>query len=288
MEKQNVIHTKNSKLAKDSPNKAVAYLSQYFPDLDKKLKIARWDIAEEKYVSQSLTFSIMLAVSLTLLFAIVFIKSQISLLWLIMIAPTLWVTFFLFFMKRVDVLITKRERMLDKDLLFAGRQLLIEIRGGIPLYDALTHLTQGYDEVSRTIKEIIDKTNLGVPLDVAMEDVAELAPSKPFKRLMLQMVNSIRSGSDLAVGLETILNQLANEQLIEIKAYGQKLNPLGMFYMLVGIILPSLGITLLILFMSFTGSNIGASVLWSALIIVAIIQYIFLTLVESSRPRFEI
>ncbi len=288
MEKTNKIHTSKPKLAKDSPNRAVSYLSQYFPDLDKKLKMVRSKVSEEQYISQSLNLSVILTLFMTLLTALVFIKAYISLLWLIVVVPLLWVMFFLFFMKRVDVQVAHRERLLDKDLLFAGRQLLIEIRGGIPLYDALTHLTVGYDEVSRTIKEIVDKTNLGVPLDVAMEDVAELAPSKPFKRLMLQMVNSIRSGSDLAVGLETILNQLANEQLIEIKAYGQKLNPLGMFYMLMGIILPSLGITLMILFMSFTGNTTGSSLLWASLILVGIIQYIFLTLIESSRPRYEI
>ena len=89
------------------------------------------------------------------------------------------------------------------------------------------------------------------------------------------------------IALETILNQLSQEQIIDVKAYGQKLNPLGMFYMLFGIIIPSLGITLLVTLFSFVGVSIGPAVLWGVLILLVIVQYIFLTLIESSRPRFE-
>lgn len=266
----------------------IDYIGSFFPDLRKKLRIAKIKKPERRYIKDALIYSGLLSLILLLVYILIFITAFVNLLWLVVLLPITAVLVFLFMMRRVDVAIAQRERQIDKDLLFAGRQLLIEIRGGIPLYDAVTHLTQDYGEASKVFSEIIDKTNLGVPLDVAMEDVAEETPSKPFKRLVLQIINSIRSGSDIAVALETILDQLSQEQMIEIKAYGQKLNPLGMFYMLFGIIVPSLGITLAVTLLTFTGVSMGPVLLWGTLALIILIQYIFLTMIEASRPRFEV
>ncbi|MCX8205859.1 MAG: type II secretion system F family protein [Candidatus Micrarchaeota archaeon] len=266
----------------------VEYIGSFFPDLRKKLRMAKMKKTQNEYIMDVLVISAMLTLILSVCVALFTIVANGSLLWLAVMVPLIAVATFLFMMKRVDVVMLSRQRNIDKDLLFAGRQLLIEVRGGIPLYDGIVHLTSDYGEVSRAFKEIVDKANLGVPLDVAMEDVAEETPSKPFKRLVLQIVNSIRSGSDIAVALETILDQMSQEQLIEIKAYGQKLNPLGMFYMLFGIIMPSLGVTLIVTIFTFTGVALGQAFLFGALLLVLLMQYMFLTMIESSRPRFEV
>ncbi len=273
---------------KERVNAFVEKVGSFFPDLRKKLRVAKMTKTQDVYIKDVIMVTTVVFVALTLIFLLIFTTAFISYLWLIILLPLLLLAIFLFFMKRVDVLISSRQRSIDKDLLFAGRQLLIEVRGGIPLYDAMTHLTNDYGEVSKVFKEIIDKTNLGVPLDVAMEDVAEETPSKPFKRLILQVVNSIRSGSDIAVSLETMLDQMSQEQIIEIKAYGQKLNPLGMFYLLFGIIVPSLGITLMVTLLTFTGVSFSWEFLFGALVVITLVQYIFLTMIESSRPRFEV
>ncbi len=266
----------------------IEYIGSFFPDLRKSLRIAKIKKSPPDYIKDAVVYSTLVSLVMLIIYALVFITAFINLLWLIILFPITLVLVFLFFMKRVDVSVSRRERRIDKDLLFAGRQLLIEIRGGIPLYDAVSHLTNDYGEVSLVFREIMDKTNLGVPLDVAMEDVAEETPSKPFKRLILQVVNSIRSGSDIAVALETILDQMSQEQIIEIKAYGQKLNPLGMFYMLFGIIVPSLGVTLMVTLLTFTGVPFTQILLWGTLLLILLVQYIFLTMIESSRPRFEV
>lgn len=266
----------------------VEYIKTKFPELRKKLKMAKMDISEDGYVSTTLVMSILVTLVLTFLISLLLYTSGMDLLVIIPLFLLTLIFSFLFFMKRVDVEMSKRELEIDKELLFAGKQLLIEIRGGIPLFDAVTHLTEEYGEASNVFKEIVNKTNLGVPLDVALEDVSEETPSKPFKRLALQIVNSIRSGSDVAVALEAILDQLAQEQIIQIKEYSQKLNPLGMFYLLFGIIIPSMGITLAVTLLTFTGVAFGSQMLWGMLIVMGITQYVFLTMIQSSRPRFEI
>jgi flagellar protein FlaJ len=266
----------------------VEYIKTKFPELRKKLKMAKMDVSEDGYVSTTLVMSILVTLLLTILVALLLFTSGMDLLVIIPLFLLTLIFSFLFFMRRVDVEMSKRELEIDKELLFAGKQLLIEIRGGIPLFDAVTHLTEEYGEASNVFREIVNKTNLGVPLDVALEDVSDETPSKPFKRLALQIVNSIRSGSDVAVALEAILDQLAQEQMIQIKEYSQKLNPLGMFYLLFGIIIPSMGITLAVTLLTFTGVAFGSQMLWGMLIVMGITQYVFLTMIQSSRPRFEI
>lgn len=266
----------------------VQSLKSKFPELRKKLKMAKMDVSEDGYISNSLVMRILISVLTLVLAVLLLYTSKMDLLITIPLFLLTLIFTFLFFMKRVDVEMSRRELEIDRELLFAGKQLLIEIRGGIPLFDAVTHLTEEYGEASNVFKEVVNKTNLGVPLDVALEDVSEETPSKPFKRLALQIVNSIRSGSDVAVALEAILDQLAQEQIIQIKVYSQKLNPLGMFYLLFGIIIPSMGITLAVTLLTFTGISFGPQMLWGMLLVIGITQYVFLTMIQSSRPRFEI
>lgn len=266
----------------------VEYIKLKFPLLRKKLKMAKMDVSEDGYISRTLIMSVLVTLLTVILAAMLLFTSNMDLLVIIPLFLLTLIFSFLFFMRRVDVEMSKRELEIDKELLFAGKQLLIEIRGGIPLFDAVTHLTEEYGEASNVFREIVNKTNLGVPLDVALEDVSDETPSKPFKRVALQIVNSIRSGSDVAVALEAILDQLAQEQIIQIKEYSQKLNPLGMFYLLFGIILPSMGITLAVTLLTFTGVAFGPTMLWGMLLVMGITQYIFLTMIQSSRPRFEI
>jgi len=49
-----------------------------------------------------------------------------------------------------------------------------------------------------------------------------------------------------------------------------------------------MGITLAVTLLTFTGVSFGPSMLWGMLIVMGITQYVFLTMIQSSRPRFEI
>ncbi len=184
-----------------------------------------------------------------------------------------------------------RERDIDQELVFAGRHVLIELKSGVPLFDALLGVTRDYGEVSSEFNKIVEKVTLGMPLGVALHDVAESNPSRFFRRMLLQMANSLASGSDVSAALESSLDQISREQIIAIKAYGQKLNPLVMFFMIFGIIMPSLGVAFMIILSSFlggTGLSFGSSALFGVLVAVALVQFIFMTMAESSRPKFDI
>ncbi|MFA6214230.1 MAG: type II secretion system F family protein, partial [Candidatus Micrarchaeia archaeon] len=177
------------------------------------------------------------------------------------------------------------------ELVFAGRHMLIELQSGVPLFDAMLGISRDYGPVSVEFNKVVEKVTLGVPLGAALHDVAENNPSPYFNRLALQLANSLASGADIATTLQSSLDQISKEQILELKAYGQKLNPLVMFFMIFGIILPSLGVAFMIMMVSFLGGSgiaFGASALFGILAVIGIIQFIFLSMVESSRPKFDI
>jgi len=183
----------------------------------------------------------------------------------------------------------RRRKNIDKDILFAGRHLWISLKGGVPLFDSLLAISRAnYGEVSREMKTIAQKVLVGVPLDTAMQEVVSDNPSPTFRRMMMQIVNSVRSGADVADSLGIALEQIAREQLIDVREYGQRLNPVVMFYMVMGVIFPSLGISVGILLLSFAGVGITINEMWALLPIIAIIQYMFLSFIDVTRPVYEV
>lgn len=235
------------------------------------------------------------ALALTLLvlaFCVIFVKlSLTNLLILALVAPVFFAFIFITLMSVPRVKAKERAQKIDSELVFAGRHMLIELKSGVPLFDSLLGVSRDYGVVSEEFNKIVEKVTLGVPMGTAMHAVAENNPSQYFNRVVLQMANSIASGSDVATALEASLEQISKEQVIELKAYGQKLNPIAMFFMVFGIIMPSLGVAFLIVVLSFLGKNslaISSTTLLEILAAIGLVQFMFLKVIENSRPKFDI
>jgi hypothetical protein len=84
------------------------------------------------------------------------------------------------------------------------------------------------------------------------------------------------------------LRVIAQDQIIEVKEYGKKLNSLMLFYMVIACVAPSLGVTLFILIASFLQLDIGKGHLFAVLFFLALIQIVFIVLVKSARPTMDI
>jgi flagellar protein FlaJ len=210
---------------------------------------------------------------------------------LLLLFPIYYVLSFLYAMSFPQVKAAIRAKRMEQEIVFAGRHMLIELKSGVPLFDAMLGISRDYGEVSAEFNKVVEKVTLGVPLGVALHDVADANPSPHFKRLVLQMANSLASGSDVSTALEASLDQISKEQVLSLKAYGQKLNPIVMFFMIFGIIMPSLGVAFVIIISSFLGGTsfaFGSSALFGVLIAVGLVQFLFLSMVESSRPKFDI
>jgi pilus assembly protein TadC len=187
-----------------------------------------------------------------------------------------------------DVYIRKRQKEIEKDVLFAGRFILVKIESGVPFMNALSDAANAKGVGGKYFKEIVDEINLGTPIEKALENAIDLTPSDRFRRVLWQITNSLKTGIDVADTLRGILQQIANEQMIEIKEYGKKLNSMAMFYMLIGIVVPALGVTLFIILASFLSIQISFRYLLFAAFLLAFMQFMFISLFKSIRPMVDI
>ncbi|MEM3282131.1 MAG: hypothetical protein QW591_03400, partial [Candidatus Micrarchaeaceae archaeon] len=95
------------------------------------------------------------------------------------------------------------------------------------------------------------------------------------------------AGADIVGALQGVVEEVTQERVIDLRRYGQRLNALAMFYMLFGVIFPSMGIAVLAILTTFISLfTIDASTLVFVLIGIAFLQIIFLNIMRSSRPTF--
>jgi flagellar protein FlaJ len=242
-------------------------------------------------VRLSLVSAIYITAALLVISFMLLRTNDMVLLILLLLTPILYILSFIYAMQLPKVKAITRAKKIEQELVFAGRHMLIELKSGVPLFDAMLGISRDYGEVSLEFNKIVEKVTLGVSMGSAMHEVADANPSKYFNRLLMQMANSLASGSDVSAALEASLSQISREQVIELKAYGQKLSPIVMFFMIFGVIMPSLGVAFAIILTSFlggTGLAFGPIALFGMLVAVGLMQFIFLSMIENSRPRFDI
>lgn len=176
---------------------------------------------------------------------------------------------------------------IEKDVLFAARDMIVSMRSGVPLFNAMATVSLGYGAASREFEKIIDRVQLGMPMDQAIDEVSGKSGSPTFKKLMLQASTSIRVGSDVITSLQEVINDVSQERVIELRRYGQRLNAIAMFYMLFGVIFPSMGIAVAAIMSTFISIfTLDDNTLILAIFGLAFLQFVFLKMVASSRPSF--
>jgi flagellar protein FlaJ len=193
--------------------------------------------------------------------------------------------FVFFYLLRYPKLVAvRRMKKLETDLLNSLEHVMIEIKSGVPLFNALISVSEGYGEISEEFKTIIMEINAGLSMIKAFEKASLRNPSLYFRRAVWQLTNSMKTGSDVAVALESIVKTLTEDQMIGIKRYGQELGPYTLMYMLVAVIMPTLGITFLIILTSFSGLQIPLMIFPVIILVLAIFQYFYMGMIKTKRP----
>jgi flagellar protein FlaJ len=182
--------------------------------------------------------------------------------------------------------VTKKTNSIEKNLPFALHHLLIEVRSGVPLFNALVSLSKSsYGLLSDEVRKAVDDISTGKSEIAALEMLARRNPSLYFRRILWQVVNSLKSGADIGETLKTIVDELVEEQRIAIKKYGAQLNPLSLMYMIFAVIFPTLGITFLLVISSFIGLPFDVQyILIGILAFLLMFQFMIIGLIKSKRP----
>jgi flagellar protein FlaJ len=180
----------------------------------------------------------------------------------------------------------RKVKNLEKNLPHGLHHLLIEIKSGVPLYNSLVSISQSkYGTLSDEIRKAVNEINTGKSEIAALEILARENPSLYFRRVMWQMVNSLKSGADIGDTMKNLVDGLSEDQRIAIKKYGASLNPLALMYMLFAVIFPTLGITFMLVISSFIGIGLDIQTMLMAILgFLVIFQFMLIGMIKSKRP----
>ncbi len=266
----------------------IARIARRFPDLEMKLLQAGLRDTPETFLKKVFVVAFMYTTLLNVAFFLFLVKLEALVLLIFAAFPLSFLVLFFYFIKMPEMRIMRRKKEIDKELVFAGRFLLIELASGVPLYDSLKNIAKTYPSTGKLFQRIVDKVNLGTPMDVALQQAVEESPSENCRKVLWQIINSLQTGSDASLSLRSVLDQIAKEQLIEVNRYGKKLNPLAMFYMIVAVIAPSLGISMLVVMSSVMNFKFDLVILLSIAAFLGFVQFMFIAMVKNARPSVEL
>jgi Flp pilus assembly protein TadB len=226
----------------------VRLLVKKHPELKLKLKKAASKQTPFQYIHQSIFMTLFSVIGFSIIVFMVMYKFNLlyailGVLAVILMFPII----FKFWFSYVDVQIRKKERELDGDLLFVSEYLLVSLESGLPLGNALERLSKLNRPGGRFFKMVYLDFETGKDLETAIKDAINYSPSKSLKALLKKLYDSMTIGVDLRKILDNFIKESSEKKIIEIKGFSKKLNPIIMMYLLLGIVLPSLGITFFIL-----------------------------------------
>ena len=263
-------------------------ITSNFPSLKKDLLIAHLKQTPQEFISRNLKFSAIYSFLLSASFFFILDKAEQPKLLLLPAFLVFFILFFGFAFLKVKGQIKKRASEIDREVLFAGRYLLIKLYAGRPLLNALLDTSKSYGVASKYIKEILDDIDTGNPIEKALEKAMVYSPSEKFSKILFQVNNALKLGIDVTQPLESVIKEITIEQEIEVKRYGKKLNTIVIFYMLLAIVVPSIGMTMFIVVSSFINFPVGFKEFFVVILFIAIIQLVFISTFRAIRPQVNL
>jgi len=176
---------------------------------------------------------------------------------------------------------------IDRELIFAMRDMLIQISSGIPLFTVIENIgSSNYGYVSMEFKRVSTNVKGGSPLLHELEVMAIRTQSEYLKKISWQLVTAIRSGANLTATLKSVVKVLVDYQFSISKSFNAELNFIILIFMLVSAVLPTIGTTVLVIFSVFGMFGISSEVLMGVVAISFLAQAGIVAYVYTKRPNF--
>ncbi|MCX6799008.1 MAG: type II secretion system F family protein [Candidatus Diapherotrites archaeon] len=276
-----------------------AGFSKIMPGLKNKLESAGIDVDEREYGAIMVFLTIFYFAFFTLLFSMVFIRIGpieslpkelqtgagpiiLGVIGGIVMGMMMFVQMIMY----PTMLVRKKGRDLERNLVFALRATLVQLKSGVSLFDCMNTVAKGnYGAVSSEFGRAVDKMNTGTPVDETLEQMAERNPSHFFRKALWQMVNGMKAGADVSSVMSETVASMLREQKIAISRYGSQLKLLSLMYMMIGVIMPALGLTFLIVLGSFPQIKIDEMMFWALLALITVMQFMYVGIIKSRRPN---
>jgi len=269
-------------------------ISGLFPHLKINLLQTEMDSREEEYIITSLVNAIFYFILFSGLFLFLFkfarnLDIETSILMSLIYALPIFLLFFFLFTKYPAILAGKKSEEIEKNLVFALKDLLLQTTSGISIYNAFVHISkENYGVVSEEFDFVIKQMNTGISMENALEKMATRTTSEFLRKVTWQLLNTLKAGASIEGILKTIINEITLTQKARIKDFSHELNLWSMLYMLFAVAVPTIGATMLIILSSFAGFGVTRLMFILFLILCFIVQLILIGFVKSRRPYIQI
>lgn len=263
-------------------------IADRYKDLKLSLDQADIKLSPTEYVSMCLTSSLFFFLGFSAFLSLILAKLEISIIFGII--GTLFLSLFILSQQLIypRLKANKRIKDIERNLLPALQNMLVQLNSGVPLFNVMATISDAdYGGVSQQFKIAVRKINAGNQQIPVLETLARNNPSLHFRRTLWQMINGMKTGSDMSDVIKLSISNLSEEQLIQIQRYGSQLNPLAMFYMIIAVIIPALGVTFIMIMSSFLNLTPYATkfIFWGLLAAVFFFQLMFLGILKLRRPN---
>ncbi len=196
--------------------------------------------------------------------------------------------YLLYFISYPKLLATRRQALIEEKLVFAIRNIMIKVRSGVSLFNAILDVASGdYGLVSEEFKIVVEEIESGISQETALEHLSMRTSSPSFKRAIDILSNAVKSGSDIAGTLSLINDMLVKKQQTDMISYSAELTPFSMAFMLIAVVFPSLGMSVFII--------LGAMLHFDVMLLVygipaflIIFMFFFIGLIKSRRPAIGV
>ncbi|MFA5246785.1 MAG: type II secretion system F family protein [Candidatus Micrarchaeia archaeon] len=213
----------------------------------------------EDYVAASIWSAAMVGGFLGFMFfSLTLVTENISIFFAFGMAALAFAAALAFYIYYPTIMLRKIAQMTDNELVFALRELSLQIESGVTLYNAMLNVAQGnYGYASRAFSVTVRDINNGVPEKKALERMALRSRSEYMKKIVWQLLTALDSGAPLNDTLKKIVDNLMVDRRQIVKDFSASLSFLVLMYMLVAAAIPSIGMTFLILLSTFSGIGLG-------------------------------
>jgi len=174
----------------------------------------------------------------------------------------------------------------DRELIFAMRDMLIQISSGVPFFNVVENIgNSNYEYLSDEFKDITNKVKAGSPLLDEIESMAIRTQSEYLKKTSWQLVTAIRTGANLTQTLKSIVKVLVDYQFSLSKSFNAELNFIILVYLMTAAVLPTIGTTVLVIFSVFGMLGITSEVFLGIIFLSFFGQMGIIAYVNSKRPN---
>ena len=118
----------------------------------------------------------------------------------------------------------------------------------------------------------------------ALEKMGVRTESRFVKRTIWQLVNVMRSGASVVMALRNVVSSLVLYQQKQIRDFTQELNMWSLVYMIFAVILPTLGVTMLVVLSAFSQAGVSKGLFIAVIAVSFFAQVGVVGFVRSRRP----